>query len=323
MAHVFHRGGPVSGEVEARSMRERLTLLAKVTWLVAILGLTVWYLSANWTEIVRYAERLHFAQLVGATSAVILSRVLLAGISRLALEMNGSSITWRLSFWINAVSQLGKYIPGSVWHFVGRLALYKRHGLSVAGGSGVLVVENAALLLSGASVGLISLVDVLRRADHLPGGMGVVVAAVVAAAAAWWAMVRWLPRLVGRWFTSFGHLRRAMLYWLCLGLWASFGVAFWLLLPVDNMTVETLLLATGTFALAWIVGNLAPFAPAGIGVREAVIVALLAPELGVTMAVGVAAASRVVWTIAELGVAPVAGVILARTNNAADTRSAS
>ena len=60
------------------------------------------------------------------------------------------------------------------------------------------------------------------------------------------------------------------------------------------------LLAIGGFALAWSIGFVAVFAPAGAGVREVLLVALLSPVLGVGAATAVALVSRVLTTVGDL-----------------------
>src|SRR5436190_915077 len=79
---------------------------------------------------------------------------------------------------------------------------------------------------------------------------------------------------------------------------ALVGLSFWLtaraLVPVP---LEDLGFYTGVFAIASLAGLFAFFAPVGLGVREAVLVALLRPRLGTADALLVAAASRGVLTI--------------------------
>src|SRR2546422_9349251 len=57
--------------------------------------------------------------------------------------------------------------------------------------------------------------------------------------------------------------------------------------------------AIGAFTLGYILGLLALFAPGGVGVRELVLVGLLAPFLGSGGAVAVSVASRVLLTLTE------------------------
>jgi uncharacterized membrane protein YbhN (UPF0104 family) len=66
-------------------------------------------------------------------------------------------------------------------------------------------------------------------------------------------------------------------------------------------TVGTFLLATGGYALAWTVGFLVFFIPAGIGVREVVLGAVLSGYLAQGSVLAVILLSRVFLTTADLG----------------------
>jgi len=91
--------------------------------------------------------------------------------------------------------------------------------------------------------------------------------------------------------------------------WVTYGVAFWLLARglglAGALPVAT---AAGVFALGYILGLLALFAPGGVGVREVVIIGLLTPTLGAGGAVALSVASRALLTLCE-AVAPL-GVLL-------------
>ena len=83
--------------------------------------------------------------------------------------------------------------------------------------------------------------------------------------------------------------------------WLAYGIAFWLTArALFDVSTSDLPLYVGVFALAWAVGFVAVFAPGGVGVREAMIVALLAGHLGEARAIVVAGASRVVLTAIDL-----------------------
>src|SRR5438093_10890795 len=94
--------------------------------------------------------------------------------------------------------------------------------------------------------------------------------------------------------------------------WLAYGLAFWLLarglgLP-PTLPLAT---ATGVFALGYILGLLALFAPGGVGVRELVFIGLLTPALGSGGAVALSVGSRVRLTLTEAagprGMRPLSG----------------
>jgi uncharacterized membrane protein YbhN (UPF0104 family) len=94
--------------------------------------------------------------------------------------------------------------------------------------------------------------------------------------------------------------------------WPVLGLALWLLARgVGPAAATHLPLMIGAFALAWVAGFAVVISPGGLGVREAVLVGLLAPTLGEAHSILVAAASRIVFTAVDLAAAAT-GVLLLR-----------
>lgn len=306
---------PLQREGRSRWIRWRppawLALTLKVLWVGAVMTFGVWYLISNWADVIGYAKSVDVWAVILSLASLTLARVLLAEISRRALDLSGTKMPLSLSFYLNSISQLGKYVPGSVWHLVGRVGLYRQHGVTVKASASVLAIENGVLLASGVCLGVGLSVSPLSTlfGVELPSDLLVVVAAM-GGVMAWWIVVsQVLGRLVTRFapgtkVDNLGFFVRAIAFWI------AFGVAFWLLLPENTRTAAMLPSAAGTIALAWIVGYASPFAPAGLGVREAVIVALLGPSIGVPTAAAAATGSRIVWTLQELSVAPLAAAKL-------------
>ena len=86
--------------------------------------------------------------------------------------------------------------------------------------------------------------------------------------------------------------------------WGTYGAALWMLsrglLHDASLPLGT---AVGAFTLGYILGLLALFAPGGVGVRELVLIGLLAPFIGSGPAVALSVASRILLTIMEAAAA--------------------
>jgi uncharacterized membrane protein YbhN (UPF0104 family) len=83
--------------------------------------------------------------------------------------------------------------------------------------------------------------------------------------------------------------------------WLIYGTAFWLTArALFSAPGGQFAVYVGVFAVAWVAGFVAVFAPGGIGVREAVIAALLAGRLGEVHAIALAATSRLVLAAVDL-----------------------
>jgi uncharacterized membrane protein YbhN (UPF0104 family) len=201
-------------------------------------------------------------------------------------------------------SQLAKYLPGSVWQYAGRVALARSRGVplqravvSVAaevGYSALTAAAASSLILgwdaaAGVLVGLAAillLAAALRR--HVPGLLAQDRRATKGGAVdrqSILAGLRAAPAAVG----------------LYLVVWGLYGIAFWLtgraLFAIPASDIPRYI---GVFALAWLAGVVAFFAPGGIGVREAVIAALLTNRLGQADALVLAATSRIVLSAIDL-----------------------
>ena len=97
-----------------------------------------------------------------------------------------------------------------------------------------------------------------------------------------------------------GRVMAGALAWACSS-WVLYGLQIWLLATrLGAPDGRTALLAIGGFAFAWSVGFLVVFAPAGAGVRDVLLVAVLGPVLGVGSATAVALVSRALMTAGDL-----------------------
>jgi hypothetical protein len=103
--------------------------------------------------------------------------------------------------------------------------------------------------------------------------------------------------------------------------WIFYGLQIWLLATrLGAPDGKAALLAIGGFAFAWSVGFIVVFAPAGAGVRDVLLVAMLGPVLGVAQATAVALVSRVLLTVGDLLTAAVAAGFTRRPDTAAASR---
>lgn len=290
-----------------------------VRWgfLVVAVGLALWY-------VVDARERLAeaAAMLSGGTIAVVVVLgfvyvwcTLLAW--RAVLADLGSHLPLRDAVSVFGLSQLGKYLPGGVWNVVAAAEIGADHAVprhrSVAS-MGVAVLVS---VVSGAAVGAVALPFVSAGALGPWGGVVWVtpVIAVVLLPPVLNRLIGLALRLAGREPLArpltWGGLA-AVTAWSVAG-WLVAGTQTWVLATGLGMpaTGRTFALAVGGWALAWTVGFLVVLAPAGAGVREVVLVGVLAGSLSGAAAPLAVLVSRVVLTAVD-GVLAGAGLFLVR-----------
>ena len=222
---------------------------------------------------------------------------------------------------------MAKYLPGSVWQYAGRVGLAHSRGVPVQRGlvsvaaeigySAIAAAAAASLILgwvaaAGVFLGLAALLALASRFGPTRGSAPESPPPAQGGRLdrrAFSAALRAAPAAVG----------------LYLVVWGLYGVAFWttgralFAIPASDLPRYI-----GVFALAWLAGLVAFFAPGGIGVREAVIAALLASRLGEADAIVLAATSRIVLSAIDLVAGAASfGVPALRRRDAATRRSRS
>ncbi|MEB2287018.1 MAG: hypothetical protein OZ934_02790 [Anaerolineae bacterium] len=281
-------------------MTARLMRLVKWLWLVLVAGAVVRYLWTHWGEIGPQLRTISPVRLALAAACLFASKLLLILMAQRSVNLAGHRIGYRRMFPMFTLSQLAKYLPGGIWHFVGRAGFYHADGLPLRAVTRAMVIENLWLVLSASLTGLIG-----TLAYYLPGARaGIAVAGLIAV---WWALL-WLIRL------RFGGERswRAALGGLMLqaAIWALVGISLWIILPAVSGW-RSGALALGAFCLSWVIGYVAVFAPGGIGVRETVMTALLVPLLAAPDALVYAAVHRFAWVATELVLGILAKTVIA------------
>jgi uncharacterized membrane protein YbhN (UPF0104 family) len=251
-----------------------------------------------------------------AASAVfaLLGTVVLLGLWISVLRALGARVplgeAWRVFF----ISQLGKYLPGLVWPALAQMEAGRRWGVrrSVMLAGNLLMI--AVLAGSGVVVGLLLLPGSLG----LTGFSGWSAWAVAAALLAVCLWPRLLAAIVDRAFVLVHHeppqltaspREMAFSFAWALAAWFLYGMHVWVLVrSVGGSGADAWLAATGGIALGWALGLVAVLAPAGLGVRDAVLVAVLSPLVGRTPALAVALASRVLLTMTDVVLAALAAL---------------
>src|SRR5215211_1844297 len=274
-------------------------------WLtVAVLGVVAGFfvatLAARWNDVISMKWRL----------ALALSYGLVAWLWGLALNRAaGTRLAAGARIWF--LSNLARYVPGNVWSYVGAVELARREG--VARRTTLAVMALTQVLSVGVAL-LVGLPVLLAERARLgrPAVAGAVVVVVVAALAA--VFRRQLLGLARRRMPGFDPADLApsagTVALLTVGYaayWAVTGVAFaGLVASLYPLAASDVPVVVAAYAAAYAVGFLALLTPAGLGVREGILVIALAPVLPAGPALVVALLSRLWMMLVELAGAAVA-----------------
>ena len=295
---------------------------ARLAFLALTLAAGAYAVARQWTRVQAGFAELGPVPLVAALAPALASVVAMMLAWRGLLGSLGSPLRPRPAARIFFTSQLGKYLPGSVWPVVAQMQLGRAYRIprarsAAAAALAMLVSLSAALVLAAATLPLgggtnaagyrwaFAVVPLLLAGLH-PKIANPALAAV-------FRLTRRpaVEPLTAR--TLAETAARSVAGWLLA------GAHIWVLAVALGATPgRTLLLAIGGYAFAWSVGFIIVFAPAGAGIRELILIAVLQPVLDPGKATVVALASRLVTIIADL----VAAALTAREGRAGEIGTA-
>ncbi len=272
-----------------------------------LVAAAAWFL---WRSVARDWPRVrafdwHVDPLLLAASVLALVGVLAWGVfvwSRVLLRFEHAPVPFPTLLRIWFLSNLARYIPGTVFQFLTAAQLSRSAGLSAAVLLTSLLVHTGMSLLSALVVSAWTLSATLLPA--LPPGV-IGIAATIAAAlfvhprflnGALGIIPRLLKKTVIRWNGSWGY--GLGLLALSVVSWAIYGGAYWLFLrSLTPVSFSHLPMLSGVNALSFVAGWVVWLAPAGAGPREVAMKTLLLPLLPGGIAAIVAVAARL-WTMA-------------------------
>lgn len=212
-----------------------------------------------------------------------------------------------------ALSLPGKYIPGKVFHAVGRLALYRDRPTAK-----IATAYAAEMLLSLTAAACVAAVTLAGYGGELTARLPWLAAAcaavglVVSLSAAFDRLAYRLTVRLGSAHRPLPIAKRDRLAAVALmvGSYLLLGLGLYLLVRAwDLQSALPLGVIVGALSLSGIAGVAAVVVPAGIGVREGVLIGLLAPIAGVPQAFFIALVARVWLTVGD-ALAAAAGALM-------------
>lgn len=304
-----------SSPLSHRRTRRRAASGALVVMAVAAgAGFAVYHQRRSF---VRSLEQVGGWTLLASFAAGLLGVGLTYQVWRRVLAGLGVRLPWREGARVFFTTQLGKYLPGSVWPVVMQMELGRSRGASRRSMLGANVIMTAM----GCCIGLIMACVLLPAYD------------AHALARYWWGLLalpflvallhpRALPAILDR---ALSVLHRPPLGerldvgcearaagW-SVASWAALGTQVWILCAgLGHGGLAAFLVSTGGVALAVPIGLLFIPAPAGAGIRDVVLGLALSAVLAGGQALAVVVASRAVSVLCDLALAGLAGVAAGR-----------
>jgi hypothetical protein len=264
-----------------------------------------WLLWRESDELAAAADDLSVPRLLASGVVALVGAMLFKRSWFALLRGLGVTVGQREATAVFFISQLGKYLPGSVWPVLAQMRFGSRWGVPrrLMFAANMLLI--AAIVATGVAVGALLL------PWSSPDGL----------TRYWWLLLllpplavvlhpRMLPTLLDRLLERVGREPTgarlsgrglaASLAW-SVAAWIVFGCHVLLLTSAyEPPEVAAVAAAIGGIALGWAAGIAFIPAPAGAGVRDVVLTLTLAPLIGTAPALVVALASRVVILVVDV-----------------------
>ncbi len=324
----------------APRMRRGVLAGMKIMLAVTIAAFMCYSVVSQWTQVRQAWLGLAWQSVSLSFVAVLLGMVANVMAWRASLKDLEHTVSFGAASRINFIGALGKYLPGSVWAYVMQMEYGRRAGLPRSRAFLASIVAVGLATTAALAVGTLALPSLFAGADaDATYGRPVRFALYVMIALVPVALICAIPRVLTRLIQLLLRLLRRpplthtltwggvlqVVGWSAVA-WVFFGVHLWLLANAQAAPgFDGLVRSVGAFAIAMTISLFAVFAPSGLGVREAVLVAALVPVLppanAAGTALGIALASRMLFILADAlmaGVAALSG-LRGRKRSAAGT----
>jgi len=163
---------------------------------------------------------------------------------------------------IYGVSQLAKYVPGNIFHFIGRQALGLDAGLSAWPMAKSAIWEIGVLAISGSLFSILIL-------HSFYSGISVILTVglfLLTVLTTTWISKRWFSRWIAQ---AVGR------YVVFLTLSGTIFFSALSLIASESISGSEFIIVCGAYVIAWLAGLITPGAPAGVGIREFVLYTIL------------------------------------------------
>ncbi|QIK14284.1 hypothetical protein G7090_13260 [Leclercia sp. 29361] len=253
-----------------------LNIAGSVIALLSVL-FVVHRITAYWTQVPADTFTLKLLLLILILAGIYgAANLILASAWRLLMLGLEQAISSRMANRIYGLTQLAKYVPGNIFQFAGRQFLAMSYGFSGKAIAKTTFLELLLLVLTGAFF-VLWMLPLLYPAFSIIYGfiLFFAIAALIMLGLIWQEKGNFI-NVVARYFL-----------FLCI----SGGVFLCVLYSIidnGNITPALVLPLIGAYIISWLAGLVTPGSPAGVGVREFLLILLLKPffaEVDIVLAV--------------------------------------
>ena len=245
------------------------------------------FLATAFANTLDQVQGLSFPDPISLVSAFALIVFALVGAGRSWVALFAPHHDRGALFGVFFQSQLGKYIPGGVWQAAMQIGLSKNSNLGLGAASVAFVVHSLTQLVAGLSLGSMTALLATDLPLPLRSLLAAGLSSLLLLRREWMVVVLASLRRLPGVSLELEHVpaQRSIVestLWSVMVLIGS-GAAFAIVADSFGIDASPLLMIV-TFSISWAIGFLALIFPAGVGVREGVMILLLGANAAAVIA---------------------------------------
>jgi glycosyltransferase 2 family protein len=301
---------PAENETNKKTKLNKILQIAGYVITIASIGYIIWVGYKHWNNVAQiFSFRDNWPGIAYSVIFYTLLWLFMVFGWKIIENSLGGELSFKNSFTIYGRTNIAKYIPGNVFHFVGRHILSKDVGIPVnivlngifmeallmVIGTGLLVVPS--LLIYGTQkITFLSTNRIIFTIILL----SVLIIIIVICLKFIPSLKNWLIKknlLVDIEKIKIKKVIGSAIIVIILYLFYHSCVSFMIVILTKyfwSLKIQQLIIFIGAYSLGWLVGFITPGAPAGLGVREAIIVGFLSPYLTQPRALVIALVFRLI-----------------------------
>ncbi|MGB9662692.1 MAG: hypothetical protein ACPL5F_11890 [Moorellaceae bacterium] len=246
-------------------------------------------------KLAKYGNQIDLSKFNPGTLLALFSLAVVYGTANLLLALAwrdllnhlGMNADARWAVRAHGLSQLAKYVPGNIFHLAGRQAIGIAAGLPAWPLAKSVLWELGILSITGSFFALLALPFFMGKITVLSALILFLISVSVYACVAYRWFSLWVARAVSKYavFLALSGL--------------IFASIIYLVVPAGSPVVPVVPGMCGGYVVAWLAGLLTPGTPAGAGVRELVLFAILHPVVGEADLLAAILLGRIVTVIGD------------------------
>ncbi|MCD6356376.1 MAG: hypothetical protein J7L66_03725 [Anaerolineaceae bacterium] len=287
--------------------RGKLINFIKWAWIAAVIFGAGYYFYRNYITIADYLSSLKVIRIMGSLFFILLGKLLLSDTTRLSTKKINNQMSYKEALSITSITQLGKYLPGGIWHLAGKFGIYKARGIPVKKATQAIIWENGWLLSTAGVIGVFTLL--LSSEETVCAFIPFIcthnlqMLILITVPLLWASFLLGLEKFLFKKINFPDFLLTSTEQIL---LWVFFGLSLWMIFPPSTAYLPHII---GTFSFSWVAGYVAIFAPGGIGVRELLLSILLGNIFSSQEVTAYATVHRLLWVLMEVVLGAAAAII--------------